>query len=54
MANRVTRPVISVPLKVQRTEAKRQDKLRAKQLEAQHSRYFEGDRTIPPLISCRR
>ena len=54
MANRVTRPVISIPIKVQRTAAKRRDKMRAKQLEAQHSKYFEGDRTIPSIISCRR
>ena len=54
MASRVTKPVITIPVTVQRRMTKRQDKLRAKVLEAKHSRFNQGDRTIPPLISCRR
>ena len=54
MTSRVTKPVITIPVTVQRRMTKRQDKLRAKALEAKHSRFNQGDRNIPPLISCRR
>ena len=54
MAGRLAKPVISIPVPVQRRMAKREEKIRAKQLEAKHSRYYEGDRKLPPIISCRR
>ena len=54
MADKLSRPIISVPVTLQRRESKRLMKQRAKELEAKHSKYYRGDRKSPALIQCRR
>lgn len=54
MSRNVSKPVISIPTVVHRRAVKRSEKIRAKELEEAHSRYYKGDRNIPPVISCRR
>ena len=54
MSNKIAKPVITIPLRVNQRAIKRQEKIRMKELEAKHSKYYKGDRTLPPLIKCRR
>lgn len=54
MAEKISKPIIRVPITLQRRNAKRLDKLRAKELEAKHSKYHPGERNLPPIIHCRR
>ena len=54
MADKLSKPIISMPVTLQRRAVKRIDKQRAKELEATHSKYYRGDRNIPALIQCRR
>ena len=54
MADKLSKPIISMPVTLQRRAAKNLDKQRAKELEARHSKYYRGDRNIPALIQCRR
>ena len=54
MSNKIAKPVITIPLRVNQRAVKRQEKIRMKELEAKHSKYYKGDRTLPPLIKCRR
>ena len=54
MVDKLSRPIISVPVTLQRRESKRLMKQRAKELEAKHSKYYRGDRKSPALIQCRR
>ena len=52
--SRLPKPVISMPVALQRKSIKRIQKQRAKELEANHSKYSSGDRDSPPIIQCRR
>ena len=54
MADKLSKPIISMPVTLQRRAVKNLDKKRAKELEARHSKYYRGDRNIPALIQCRR
>lgn len=54
MAEKISKPIISIPVTLKRRATKRLEKLRAKELEEQFSKYNKGDRTIPALIQCRR
>jgi hypothetical protein len=54
MASKVSKPIISIPVTVHHRAIKRQDKLRSKALQAEHSKFHAGDRSIPALIKCRR
>ena len=54
MADKLSKPIISMPMTLQRRAVKNLDKQRAKELEARHSKYYRGDRNIPALIQCRR
>ena len=54
MADKLSKPLVSMPVTLQRRAVKNLDKKRAKELEARHSKYYRGDRNIPALIQCRR
>ena len=46
--------LITVPVRVLNRAKKRQEKIRIREIEDQHSKYYRGDRKLPPLIMCRR
>ena len=53
MSNKIAKPIISIPVRVNQRAIKRQEKIRIKELEEAHSRYSKGDRKFP-IIKCRR
>ena len=54
MSSKIGKPVITIPVRVNQRAIKRQEKLRMRELEAKHSKYYKGDRNLPPIITCRR
>ena len=53
MSNKIAKPIISIPVRVNQRAIKRQEKIRIKELEEVHSRYSKGDGKFP-IIKCRR
>ena len=53
MSNKIAKPIISIPVRINQRAIKRQEKIRIKELEEAHSRYSKGDRKFP-IIKCRR
>ena len=53
MSNKIAKPIISIPVRVNQRAIKRQEKIRIKELEEAHSRYSKGDLKFP-IIKCRR
>ena len=54
MSSKIGKPVITIPIRVNQRAIKRQEKIRMRELEAKHSKYYKGDRNLPPIITCRR